>query len=190
VSDSGKRNNRSESAAIEAAEKNATWALSTSLKADSWSHDPSPLPTWARPFDDPILLPGGRQLVTPRDAADYIMKLPKAEQDLEEWQTAIGCLTGAAEGRDILSASAWWELSIGALSGCSLHRESIRIGDAGEPALTGSADIKLNTRLSLRAPTEKIASRTGYFRIHRRKAVGQYIFRPTVLFETGYRSHD
>jgi hypothetical protein len=44
--------------------------------------------------------------VTPRDAADYIMKLPKAEQDLEEWQTAIGCLTGAAEGRDILSASA------------------------------------------------------------------------------------
>jgi hypothetical protein len=26
--------------------------------------------------------------VTPRDAADYIMKLPKAEQDLEEWQTA------------------------------------------------------------------------------------------------------
>jgi hypothetical protein len=44
-----------------------------------------------------------------------------------------------------------------------LHRESIRIGDAGMPALTGSADIKLNTRLSLRAPTEKIGSRTGYF---------------------------
>jgi len=31
-------------------------------------------------------------------------------------------------------------------------------------ASTGNADIKLNTRLSLRAPTEKIASRTGYFR--------------------------
>ena len=48
-------------------------------------------------------------------------------------------------------------------SGCSLHRESIRIGDVGVPALTGSADIKLNTRLSLRALTEKIASRTGSF---------------------------
>jgi hypothetical protein len=40
--------------------------------------------------------------VTLRDAAGYIMKLPKAEQDLEEWQTAIGCLIGAAEGRDFL----------------------------------------------------------------------------------------
>jgi hypothetical protein len=28
------------------------------------------------------------------------MKLPKVEQDLEEWQTATGCLIGAAEGRD------------------------------------------------------------------------------------------
>jgi hypothetical protein len=27
------------------------------------------------------------------------MKLPKAEQNLEEWQTAIGCLIGTAEGR-------------------------------------------------------------------------------------------
>jgi hypothetical protein len=30
------------------------------------------------------------------------MKLPKAEQKLEPWQTAIGCLIGAAEGRDFL----------------------------------------------------------------------------------------
>jgi hypothetical protein len=30
------------------------------------------------------------------------MKLPKAEQDLEEWQTATGCLIGAAEGRDFV----------------------------------------------------------------------------------------
>ena len=45
----------------------------------------------------------GRQLVTLKGAADYIMKLPKAEQDLEEWQTAIGCLIGAAEGRDFMT---------------------------------------------------------------------------------------
>jgi hypothetical protein len=30
------------------------------------------------------------------------MKLPKAEQSLGQWQTAIGCLIGAAEGRDFL----------------------------------------------------------------------------------------
>jgi hypothetical protein len=30
--------------------------------------------------------------VTPRDVADYIMKLPKAEQDLEEWQAAVEAL--------------------------------------------------------------------------------------------------
>ena len=56
----------------------------------------------ARTFDDPVLLPGRRELLTLRDAADYIMKLSKAEQDLDEWQTAIGCLIGAAEGRDFL----------------------------------------------------------------------------------------
>jgi hypothetical protein len=30
------------------------------------------------------------------------MKLPKAEQDLPERQTATGCLIGAAEGRDFM----------------------------------------------------------------------------------------
>jgi hypothetical protein len=37
-----------------------------------------------RRFDDPISLPRGRQLVTLEDAAGYIMKLPKAEPDLED----------------------------------------------------------------------------------------------------------
>ena len=31
---------------------------------------------WQRPFDDPIPLPRGRQLVTLKDAAGNIMKLP------------------------------------------------------------------------------------------------------------------
>jgi hypothetical protein len=30
------------------------------------------------------------------------MKLPKAEQDLPEWQTAVACLIGAAEGGDFM----------------------------------------------------------------------------------------
>jgi hypothetical protein len=37
--------------------------------------------------------------VTLHDAADYIMKLPKAEQDLEEWQAAVEALIMAAEDR-------------------------------------------------------------------------------------------
>jgi hypothetical protein len=47
---------------------------------------------WKRPFDDPIPLPRGRALVTLKDAAEYIQKLPKAEQDLEEWHAAIEAL--------------------------------------------------------------------------------------------------
>ena len=47
---------------------------------------------WKRPFDEPIPLPRGRQLVTLKDAANYIQKLPKAEQDLEEWQAAVEAL--------------------------------------------------------------------------------------------------
>jgi hypothetical protein len=58
--------------------------------------------SWKRPFDEPITLPSGRQLVTVEDAGDHITKLPKADQQLDEWQTAIGCLIGAAEGRDFV----------------------------------------------------------------------------------------
>jgi hypothetical protein len=52
---------------------------------------------WKRKFEDPIPLPHGRQLVTLEDAARYIQKLPKAEQQIEEWQTAIEALILVAE---------------------------------------------------------------------------------------------
>jgi hypothetical protein len=39
-----------------------------------------PVAAWARLFDDPVLLSGGRELLTLRDTADCITKLPKAEQ--------------------------------------------------------------------------------------------------------------
>ena len=48
--------------------------------------------SWSSAFDDPIPLPRGRQLVTLKDAANYIQKLPNAEQDLEEWQAAVEAL--------------------------------------------------------------------------------------------------
>src|SRR5450432_488615 len=61
------------------------------------------MPGWKRSFDDPIPLPDGRQFVTLKDAADYIVKLPKAEQDLPEWQAATEALLMAAEDRGPLT---------------------------------------------------------------------------------------
>ena len=49
------------------------------------------------PFDEPIGLRGGRRLVTLQQAADYIMKLPEADQREERWQTAVEHLIHAAE---------------------------------------------------------------------------------------------
>jgi hypothetical protein len=47
---------------------------------------------WDRPFAEPVELPKGKKLVTLRDAALYITKLPKAEHDAEEWQAAMEAL--------------------------------------------------------------------------------------------------
>ncbi len=47
---------------------------------------------WKRPFDEPIPLPRGREIVTLEDAGNYISSLPKAEQLLEEWQAAVAAL--------------------------------------------------------------------------------------------------
>jgi hypothetical protein len=55
------------------------------------------LSDWSRRFDDPILLPNGRELVTLKDAGDYITKLPKAEHSAPEWQTAMKVLILVAE---------------------------------------------------------------------------------------------
>jgi hypothetical protein len=52
---------------------------------------------WNQQFFDPIELPKGKKLVTLRDAALYITKLPKAEHDAEEWQAAIEALLLVAE---------------------------------------------------------------------------------------------
>jgi hypothetical protein len=53
--------------------------------------------SWNKSFLDPIELPKGKKLDTLRDAATYIMKLPKAEHDAEEWQAAMEALLLVAE---------------------------------------------------------------------------------------------
>jgi hypothetical protein len=52
---------------------------------------------WQTKFDEPIPLPNRKPLVTLRDAALYITKLPKAEHDAEEWQAAMQALLLIAE---------------------------------------------------------------------------------------------
>jgi hypothetical protein len=46
---------------------------------------------WGRPFDEPIEV-AGRNLVTLRDAGEYIAALPKKEHAAPEWQAAMQAL--------------------------------------------------------------------------------------------------
>ena len=55
---------------------------------------------WSHPFDEPIQPPKGKALVTLKDAATFIMKLPKAQQNSPEWQAATEALLMAAEDRE------------------------------------------------------------------------------------------
>jgi len=63
---------------------------------------------WSRSFDNPIVPPKGKALTTLKDAAAYIMKLPKAKQQSPEWQAATEALLMAAE--KLLSAMTLDEL--------------------------------------------------------------------------------
>jgi hypothetical protein len=61
--------------------------------------------SWDQTFFDPIELPNGRKAITLRDAALYITRLPKDEQDAAEWQTAEEILIMIGErGGDPLMA--------------------------------------------------------------------------------------
>jgi hypothetical protein len=53
--------------------------------------------SWDQRFFDPITLPRRKPLVTLRDAALHITKLPKAEHDAPEWQAAMQALMLVAE---------------------------------------------------------------------------------------------
>jgi hypothetical protein len=59
---------------------------------------------WSAPFEDLVPQPDGGQLVTLKDAADYITKLPKKESALPEWQTAIEVLLLCSRGGPTMMA--------------------------------------------------------------------------------------
>ena len=54
---------------------------------------------WSRPFDKPIQPPKGNAIATLKDAAAYILKLPKSKQQSPEWQAAAEAVMMAAEDR-------------------------------------------------------------------------------------------
>jgi hypothetical protein len=86
-------------------------------------------------FEDPISLPSGRTLVTLRDAADYITKLPKKESDLPEWQTAIEVLILCSRGGHAMMAR------IGVMK--ALNRHVVQSRRQGAPlAQTKAVEIK------------------------------------------------
>lgn len=51
---------------------------------------------WGRPFEGPIKV-GGRELVTLRDAGEYVAALPKKEHGAPEWRAAMEALLLVAE---------------------------------------------------------------------------------------------
>ena len=59
---------------------------------------------WSASFENPIILPNGRKLLTLKDAADYVTKPPKKESDLPEWQTAIEVLLLCSRGGPTMMA--------------------------------------------------------------------------------------
>lgn len=55
--------------------------------------------SWSTPFDDPIPLPDGREILTLEDAARYILTLGDREAKSEPWKVAGEALIMAAEDR-------------------------------------------------------------------------------------------
>jgi hypothetical protein len=53
--------------------------------------------SWSKRFEPPIPLPGGGSLVTLRDAANFIERLPPTEQQHPKVQTAIHVLLQAVD---------------------------------------------------------------------------------------------
>jgi hypothetical protein len=94
---------------------------------------------WSAEFEDPIVLADGRKLVTFRDAATYIAKLPKTEHDLEIWQIAVQHLLRAAE-----TSGAWLMLArIGVLR--ALHprpRAAVQLRSEGNALEKAEAEAE------------------------------------------------
>jgi hypothetical protein len=79
---------------------------------------------WSREFEEPIVMPPRgprgkpRELVTLKDAGEFIKKLPKEEHTATEWQTAIYAVLLAVRGGPTMLPR------VGILK--ALHRHEVR----------------------------------------------------------------
>ena len=63
------------------------------------------LPDWSKRFEPSIPIQNGKSLRTLRDAAQYVLALPPAEQQATRWQAAASVLKMVAEtGGDAMMA--------------------------------------------------------------------------------------
>jgi hypothetical protein len=79
---------------------------------------------WSRRFDGPIKTPDGKTLRTLKDAAEYVLALPKKMQNEPAWQLAAMELKNAAE-RD----PAWRWFARSAMMHALLGDDPIPIGN-------------------------------------------------------------
>jgi hypothetical protein len=86
--------------------------------------------SWADEFEDPV--PG---CTTLRDAANYIQKLPRAQQELRRWQAAGEALIMAAENHGPLLHA-----RVGMLRG--LHHGAERVYSDREETHWGKRKLK------------------------------------------------
>jgi hypothetical protein len=60
---------------------------------------------WSRRFDEPIILPNGKKLVTLKDAIAWLVKeVPPAEHGMKQVQAAAHCVTAENNGSMIFCA--------------------------------------------------------------------------------------
>ena len=107
---------------------------------------------WSIRFEDPIILPDGRQLLTLKDAADDITKLPRKESDPPEWQTAIEVLMLCSRGGDPMLAR------IGVMKALNRHVERVFNPDRKE---THWGKRKLMDQLSRQFSLAYLATRSA-----------------------------
>src|SRR5450755_337330 len=102
---------------------------------------------WSRPFDDPIQPPKGKPLLTLKDAAAYILKLPKSAQQSPEWQAAGEAVIMAAEDRGpLMHAHLGMMLALHGQSLSQKRGRRRRIGDGGNWRAIGDLRRQTNVR--------------------------------------------
>ena len=119
---------------------------------------------WSTPFEDPILPPDGRELLTLKEAADCIMKLPKKESGLPERQTAIEALMLCSRGSPTMMAQ------IGVMKALNRHvervlnpdrKDSLRETEAEERPITVFVYVRSETAITSRSSRTPMPRRPG-----------------------------